>query len=320
MSTQFSTIYEFGRFRLDRANKRLTRDGLLHPIPEITLQILVMLVEKPDEIISSEKLVDRFFAKSTFGEEELASKILELRRILEDTSRENPMVRWLPGRGYRFEAAVTAYLGDSSAGGQLGKSERVEHETEETAPPQKPSGIKLGRMLGIAAAVILLTTAGVWGWRFLSASSSGKESSSTEVSQFVGNSQIAVLPIRSMSGSAEDERFDRALTVGIIDALAKTGQVQVVPASSVLGYTKSTPVDQLAAGRELGVGTIVVGMAQPLAGRVRVRVQMVRTEDEVQTWTGDFDGDTKDVAGLAAQISAKIAKQGHTTEAQKTAQ
>jgi len=313
--TQFSTIYEFGRFRLDRANKRLTRDGLLHPIPDITLQILAMLVEKPDEIISSEKLVDRFFAKSTFGEEELAGKILELRRILEDTSKENPMVRWLPGRGYRFEVAVTVYLGDSSGGGQLGKSDRVEEESEQTA-----SGMNLGRMLGILAAVILLTTLGVWGgWRFMNAGSS-KAASSTEGSPFVGNSQIAVLPIRSMSGSADDERFDGALTVGIIDALSKAGQVQVVPAASVLGYTKSTPVDQLAAGRELGVETIVVGMAQPLAGRVRVRIQMVRTEDEVQIWTGDFDGDIKDVAGLAAQISEKIVKQGHASEAQKTDQ
>lgn len=320
MSTQFSTIYEFGRFKLDRANKRLTRDGLLHPIPEITLQILVMLVEKPDEIILTNKLVDRFFAKSTFGEEELAGKILELRRILEDTSKENPMVRWLPGKGYRFEVPVTAYLGDSPSGGHLGKSERAEEESAQAALTQKPSGMKLGRMLGIAAVVILLTTLGIWGWRFVKTGSSGKDGSSTEGSPFVGNSQIAVLPIRSMSGSADDERFDRALTVAIIDALAKAGQVQVVPAASVLGYTKSTPVDQLAAGRELGVGTIVVGMAQPLAGRVRVRVQMVRTEDEVQIWAGDFDGDIKDVAGLAAQISEKIAKQGHTSEAQKTAQ
>lgn len=319
MSTQFSTIYEFGRFRLDRANKRLTRDGLLHPIPDVTLQILVLLLEKPDEIISSEKLVDRFFAKSMFGEEELAGKILELRRILEDTSKETPMVRWLPGKGYRFEAAVTAYLGDSPSGGQLGRRERAEEE-EPAATTQKRGGMKLGRMLGIAAALILLAALGVWGWRSMNIGGSGNENSSTEGSTFVGNSQIAVLPIRSMSGSAEDERFDRALTVAIIDALSKAGQVQVIPAASVLGYTKSTPVDQLAAGRELGVGTIVVAMAQPLAGRVRVRVQMVRTEDEVQIWTGDFDGDIKDVAGLAAQISEKIAKQGHASEAKKTAQ
>ena len=123
-----------------------------------------------------------------------------------------------------------------------------------------------------------------------------------------------------MSGSAADERFDRALTVGIIEALAKGPQVQVVPAASVLGYTKSTPVDQLAAARELGVGVMVVGMAQALAGRVRVRVQMVRTEDEIQTWTGDFDGDSNDVAGLAARISEKIAKQMHTPEGGKTTQ
>jgi len=330
MSSPFSTIYEFGRFRLDRGNKRLTRDGLLQPMPDKTLQILVMLLEKPDEIVPTQKLVDRFFAKSTFGEEELAGKILELRRVLEDTSKENPMVRWLPGKGYRFEDLVTEFLGDSAPdplGNSAREREKEEEESAQAAQLQKQRQMKLGRMLGIPAAVILLTTLGIWGWHSLNMGSSGKgkedngkEGSSAEGPAFVGNSQIAVLPIRSMSGSADDERFDRALTVAIIDALAKDSQVQVMPAASVLGYTKSTPIDQLAAGRELGVGTIVVGMAQPLAGRVRVRVQMVKTEDEVQIWTGDFDGDSKDIAGLAAQISEKIGKQKHASEGEKPTQ
>lgn len=308
MSSQFSTIYEFGRFRLDRRNRRLTRDGLLQAIPASTLQILVMLVEKRGKIVSTGKLVDRFFPKSDSGEEELAGTILELRRVLEDTSKENPMVRWLPGKGYQFEDPVTEFLGDSDAA-PLGGSGRVEDENEEAAIAQKRGGMKLGRMLGIAAAAVLLTTLTVGGWH--SMKKVGGKADSAEGSAFVGNSHIAVLPIRSLSGSADDERFDRALTVGIIDALAKTSQVQVMPASSVVGYTKSTPVDQMAAGRELGVGMIIVGMAQPLAGRVRVRIQMVRTEDEVQAWSGDFDGDLKDVGGLAAEISEKIVKQIH---------
>jgi TolB-like protein/DNA-binding winged helix-turn-helix (wHTH) protein len=301
MSSQFSTIYEFGRYRLDRRNRRLTRDGLLQPTKANTLQLLVMLVEKPDEVISTEKLVDRLFPKSNFGEEELAGTIVELKTLLEDDSKEHPLVRWLPGKGYRFEAPVTVFLGDA-ASGQLGGGPREEDEPAEVAKPQRRR--KLGRMLGVAAAFIVLTMLGVWGWHFIKTGSSNKESP-----EVAGSSQIAVLPIRSMSGSPDDERFDKALTVALIDALAKGAQVQVAPAASVLGYVKSTPMDQLAAGRELGVKIIVVGMAQPLAGRVRVKIQMVRTEDEVQIWTGDFDGDSKDVGGLAGRMSEKIGKE-----------
>jgi TolB-like protein len=72
---------------------------------------------------------------------------------------------------------------------------------------------------------------------------------------------------------------------------------------------KSTSADQLASARKLGVGVMVVGMAQELAGQVRVRLQMVRTEDGVEVWTGDFVGDVKDLNGLAAQIAGKIGKQ-----------
>jgi DNA-binding winged helix-turn-helix (wHTH) protein/TolB-like protein len=315
MSSELSIIYEFGRFRLDRENRRLTRDGLLHPVPANTLQLLLMLVEKPDEILSTEDLTARLFPKSTFAEEELATKILELRRLLEDTSKENPMVRWMPGKGYRFEAAVTAFLGDSAS--PLG-SAREEEERAKGAPPPPADRMKIGRMLGVAAAVILLTTLGVWGWHFMSAGAS-TGAVSKQSSPIAGSSQIAVLPFGSLSGSPADERFDSALTAALIHALADS-QVQVVPAAAVEGYTKATPVAQLAAGRALGVEIMVLGMAQPLAGRVRVKVQMVRTEDEVQVWTGDFDGDSKDIAGLAAQISEPIGKEIHILGSEKTPQ
>jgi DNA-binding winged helix-turn-helix (wHTH) protein/TolB-like protein len=316
MASQFGVMYEFGRFRLDRANRRLTRDGLLWPIPENTLQLLAMLLEKHGQIVSTEKLVNRFFPKSDFAEEELTSKVLELRQVLEDTSKEDPMVRWLPGQGYRFEAEVTAALADPAIP-ELGSSmpTAAEKESDPATLPQKQGQMKLGRMLGIPAAVIVLAILAVWGWRFAN-------SGHAEAPALAGNSQMAVLPIRSLSGSADDERFDRALTVGIINALTSGltpgSSAPVVPAASVFGYTKSTPADQLAAGRQLGVGVIVVGMAQALAGRVRVRLQMVRTEDAVQIWTGDFDGDTKDPAGLAAQIAEKIGKQMRATEGAKT--
>jgi TolB-like protein/DNA-binding winged helix-turn-helix (wHTH) protein len=310
MSSQFSTIYEFGRYRLDRRNGRLTRDGLLQPTKANTLQLLVMLVEKPDEIVSTESLVDRLFPKSTSGEEELARKIVELKGLLGDESKEHPLVRWLPGKGYRFEAQVTVFLSDA-ASDHLGGSVREEEEPDEGVRPQRRG--KLGRMLGVAAAVIVLTMLGVWGWHFIKTGAGNKENSEVSAS-----SQIAVLPIRSMSGSPDDERFDKALTVALIDALAKGAQVQVVPAASVLGYIKSTPMDQLTAGRELGVKIIVVGMAQGLAGRVRVKIQMVRTEDEVQIWTGDFDGDSKDVGGLAGRMSDKIGREVPALESEKT--
>ncbi len=259
-----------------------------------------MLVEKPGEIVAAEKLVTRFFPKSDSGEEELTGKILELRRVLEDTSEENPMLRCLPGQGYRFEAPVTATLADAESV-PFGSSQQEENEPASLV--QNGSQTKVGRMLAIAGAAIVLTILGVWGWRFFSASGGA------EAAAFVGNSQMAVLPIRSLSGSAGDESFDRALTVAIIDDLAKGSQDSVVPAAAVLGLNKSTSADQLASARKLGVGVMVVGMAQELAGQVRVRLQMVRTEDGVEVWTGDFVGDVKDLNGLAAQIAGKIGKQ-----------
>jgi TolB-like protein len=58
---------------------------------------------------------------------------------------------------------------------------------------------------------------------------------------------------------------------------------------------------------------IIIGLAQRLAGKVRVNVQMISTQDGHQVWTGGFDGDASDVAGIALQISQKISQQIPTT-------
>jgi TolB-like protein len=117
-----------------------------------------------------------------------------------------------------------------------------------------------------------------------------------------------VLPFRSLTGAAGDERFDKGFTEALIKELEKSAQIQAAPAASVQRYIESGAADPVAAGRELGVKVIVIGMAQRLAGRFRLNVQMISTQDGRELWSGSFDGDSSGMAGLAAQVSEKIAQ------------
>jgi TolB-like protein len=47
-------------------------------------------------------------------------------------------------------------------------------------------------------------------------------------------------------------------------------------------------------------------MAQRLAGRILVKVQLINAQDGSQIWSNGFEGDSKDLAGLSFKISEKI--------------
>ena len=290
--SHLTVIYEFDRFRLDRKNRRLTRDGLLVTMPGKSLAILASLIEHRDKVLSIEKLVNAFFPKSLFGEEELNAEILTIKRLLDDTSKTAPMVRTIVGQGYQFDAEVNEYLGDSASDQNFG-TKGGEPDPEPSTAPQPRT--KSSPIVGIALGVMLVIAVGIAIWKFLPKTSGGNS----------GSSQVAVLPFQSLTGAATDDKFNHSLTESLIDSLSKNN-LQVVPETSVQSYIANGAVDPVTAGRELGAQVIVRGMAQRLAGRILVKVQLINAQDGSQIWSNGFEGDSNNMAALSSQISEKI--------------
>ena len=304
MSSPLTVIYEFDRFRLDRGNQRLTRDGMLLVTPGKTLPILLDLIQHREQVVSVEKLVDSHFPKSPFGEEELTSEVLKLKRLMGDTSKQAPLVRFILGQGYQFDAEVTEYLGDSGSDANFG-SKSQESAPEPTSVPAKAKS----PVLGIVATVVALAVIGIGIWKFMPRGSGGSDSESnggSETAEFTGTPQVAILPFQSLTGQAMDEGFNKSLTDGLFNALSKQSDVKVVPQADVQKYLESGVADPVSAGRQLGAQLIVHGMAQRLAGHIVMKVQLVSTQDGSQMWSSSFEGGADDIAGISKQISQKI--------------
>jgi TolB-like protein/DNA-binding winged helix-turn-helix (wHTH) protein len=303
---------------------------LLLSTPGKTFPILLTLIENREGVVTIAKLVNSFFPKSDFAEEELTSEVLRLKRLLDDTSKQAPIVRTISGRGYQFEAEVTEYLGDSTSDQKFGnRPADAEWELRQKPPETRR------KMLGTAAAVILLAALGIGVWHFMPARSGASMANDTATGSdaatgneagtaasdaataseaptvsnaSTGTPQVAILPFQSLTGAASDDSFNRSLTEAIIKTLGKQSKVQVVSAASVQRYLASGAADPVTAGRELGAQMIVRGMAQRLAGRILVKVQLVSTEDGSQIWSTTFEGDSNEIAGLSAKICEKIVK------------
>jgi cholera toxin transcriptional activator len=102
-------VFRFGAFELDAATGDLTKDGKARPrLRDQALAILILLLEKPQELVTREELKERVWAADTFVDFDhgLNSAINQLRNALGDSAMNPRFIQTLPRRGYRFIAPV----------------------------------------------------------------------------------------------------------------------------------------------------------------------------------------------------------------------
>jgi DNA-binding winged helix-turn-helix (wHTH) protein/Tol biopolymer transport system component len=102
-----STI-RFGLFEVDTQSGELRRHGLRVKLQAQPFQVLVLLLERPGEVVTREELTKRLWPDNTFVDYErgLNKAINRLRFALRDQPDKPRFVETLPQRGYRFIAPV----------------------------------------------------------------------------------------------------------------------------------------------------------------------------------------------------------------------
>src|SRR5438270_12976785 len=116
---------------------------------------------------------------------------------------------------------------------------------------------------------------------------------------------LAVLPFTPLVA----ENRDAALELGIADALIGRiggGEIIVRPINSVRKYV-GLDQDPLAAGRELGVESVLEGSIQRWGDHLRVTVRLVNVSDGASLWTGTFDEKFTNIFAIQDAIAEKVA-------------
>jgi cholera toxin transcriptional activator len=103
--------FRFGVFELDADSGELRREGKAQPrLRDQALQILLMLVQRPREVVTREELRNGLWPADTFVDFDhgLNTAINQLRSALGDSAANPRFIQTLPRRGYRFIAPVEA--------------------------------------------------------------------------------------------------------------------------------------------------------------------------------------------------------------------
>ena len=109
--------YRFGPFRLDPADRRLTRDGAPVELNGRYLDALALLVREQGRLVSKERFMDEVWRGTPVTDEALTQCIRTLRRQLGDDAAKPRFIETVPKHGYRFIAPVQAADDDSGPTG-----------------------------------------------------------------------------------------------------------------------------------------------------------------------------------------------------------
>jgi serine/threonine protein kinase/Tfp pilus assembly protein PilF len=118
---------------------------------------------------------------------------------------------------------------------------------------------------------------------------------------------IAVLPLKNLTGNAEQDYFVDGVTDELIGQLAQiSGLRRVISRTSVMQYKGTNkPLPEIA--RELNVDAVVEGTVYQVGDKVRVRLQLIDAlPEERNLWAQTYERATTDVLAMYGEMSRAI--------------
>jgi cholera toxin transcriptional activator len=101
-------VYRFATYEADPATGELRKGGVRLRLPEQPFRVLIMLLERPGELVTREEIRQKLWPADTFVDFDhgLNTVINRLRETLGDSASNPRFIETLARRGYRFLAPV----------------------------------------------------------------------------------------------------------------------------------------------------------------------------------------------------------------------
>ncbi len=308
------TVFRFGVFEADVSAGELRRNGHKLRLSEQPLQILLMLLERPGEIVSREELRGRLWHDQSFGDFDhgLNNAVLRLREALGDSSDNPRFIATVHRRGYRFIAPVQLVLpAEKPAEETPGEIETRAAISNQVLVPMGPPGpttseglawpVRLAAntslrrkliawaLIALCAAVLLIVSLIAWPAH----KSAGAPAS------------LVVLPLENLSGDPNQDYFADGMTDDLIANLAKIRSLRVISRSTAMAYKGTRrPLSQIA--RELHVDAVVEGTVLRAGDRVRITAELVQVSSDHHLWADTYESQMGDVLALQNRVSSAI--------------
>ncbi len=299
MGTSPGRILRFGSFEANVRAGELRKRGLKVRLQDQPFQILVMLLERPGELVTRQEIHQKLWPADTFVDFDhgLNNAINRLREALGDSAETPRFIETLPRKGYRF-------IGLVSGDGQLAEAEypaAAATPVVETGPTEQRLSARPRFLVTILVSCFALALAVMvyLGWRRMRA---GRPSP--------GYVMLAVLPFQNLSGDPSQDYFSDGLTEEMITQLGALSpdQLRVIARTTTMAYKHtSKSVQQI--GSELGIDYVLESSIRRDRDQVRISVQLIRVRDQVHVWARSYDRHVSHSIELQEEVAKAVAEQ-----------
>jgi TolB-like protein/DNA-binding winged helix-turn-helix (wHTH) protein len=292
----------FGPYAVDLRSGELRKFGTRVKMGEQPFQILLMLLERPGEMVTREDLRAKLWAQDTFVDFDhgLNSAVQRLRDCLSDTAEKPLWIETIPRRGYRFIGLV-----ESQASAPPG-SNVIPAET--SSSEASPAGAQIvsrvyGRRAKVLAsafvvAIALLASLSLSSVRELLGGRRGTP----------GVKSLVVLPLVNLSSETDQDYFADGMTEALTTDLGKIGALRVISRTSAMHYKNTKkPLHEIA--RELNVDALVEGTVTRSGSHLRITANLVQASPERHLWAESYESEIGDALAVQAKIAQAVARQ-----------
>lgn len=287
----------FGEFEYQAQRGELRKHGLQIRLQPQSLAILVALLDSPGTLITREELRGRVWESGTFVDFEhgLNSAMKRLRDALCDSADAPEYIETVPGRGYRFIAAVEhirAAASENKSAEEIGRAVGSADPANSLAPPGmgRTGTLAWRRTLALGALAALLCTAAT----LIAARSFG------ERSRAAARTDSWVLVARFDNRTGESQ-LDNVLDFALRSDLSNSQVVHVAAPERVQDTLRlmrkppDTPIDEQT-GREIclrdgGIQAVVTGRIEKLGSKYVVAISLIeaQTGTALRSFVGEAD-------------------------------
>jgi TolB-like protein/DNA-binding winged helix-turn-helix (wHTH) protein/Tfp pilus assembly protein PilF len=299
--------YRFGSFELDPRARQLRKNGVRLKLYGQSFQILLLLLERPGDVVTRDKMRQAIWPEGTFVdfEHSLNTAIKNLRRTLSDAPNKPQFVETIPRVGYRFCGQVKPVRSDSAS------------ETDHLLPAPE---IRRADVPGATAGLNAAGTKHFFGsrWQISVALSllvlcavavivSQRWLRPHPLAQTQSRIVMAVLPFQNLTGDATQDYFSDGFTEDLIGQLGPRdpAHLDVVARTSTMNY-KHSPAPLREIGRQLGVQYALEGTVQRDRENVRVSTQLIRIKDQTCVWSRQYNRRLDDALAVEDEIAREI--------------
>ena len=287
----------FGDFELNVPAYELRRRGRRVKLERLAMDLLILLVDQRDRLVTRNEIVERLWGPDVFLEVDASVNTLvrKLRRVLVDTVEHPRFIQTVQGKGYRFIAKVETTVEPG-----------VESPIVASAPADIRTPIRRlsgrGRLAAGVALLVLTATIALGARMAWSRLRADTVSAPT---------RVAVMPFENLTGDPEREYLADGLTEETAASLGQiidSTQATVIGRISTKGY-KGTGKSAAQIGLELSAAYLVVGSIRADNQRLHVTSNLVRVGDQVQVWSHSYDREPVSMLAMQQELGAAVAQE-----------